>query len=37
MLFKKSVSISKITLHLTITKINWLTLFTLTPLKPKLV
>jgi hypothetical protein len=37
MLFKNSVRTSKRTPHLTITKINWLTLFKFNPLKPMLV
>jgi hypothetical protein len=37
MLFKNSVHTSKRTLHFTITKINWLTLFKFNPLKTKLV
>jgi hypothetical protein len=36
-LFKYSVRTSKRTLHFTITKINWLTLFKFNPLKPKFV
>jgi hypothetical protein len=37
MLFKNPVRTSKRTLHFTITKINWLTVFKFNPLKTKLV